>query len=373
MSESAVPEPDRVESAPHPRETFAFFGQARAEAEFLDAARGGKLHHAWLLTGPKGVGKATLAYRIARHLLSAPHENDGPGLFGEDPTPPTLETPADHPVSRRIAAMSEPGLMVIRRGLSDDGKRPRAQITVDEVRKLNGFFGLSSASGAKRVVIVDSADDMNVSAANALLKLLEEPPKDAVLLLVSHLPARLLPTIRSRCRTLRLNTLEPEDLSSAIQAAGVDFTDSPALSALSGGSVGAAIRLIEQDGPALYADIIETFGTCPNLDRTKALSIAERAAARGAEARLDSTIDLIDLALSRIARHGAGMALEAEAAPGEAVALERLAPTPEASRRWAALQQDARARIDHGRRVNVDTQSLLMDLFLKANETAARS
>ena len=165
-----------------------------------------RLHHGWLLTGPQGVGKATLAWRIARFLLATPPAEDG--LFGSPPPPQTLDIDPEHPVSHRIQALAEPGLAPITRSYDDKGKL-RSQIVVDDIRKLNRFFGLSATDGGRRVVIVDAADDMNVSAANALLKMLEEPPARTTILLISHQPSRLLPTIRSRCRTLRLGPLSP--------------------------------------------------------------------------------------------------------------------------------------------------------------------
>uniref|UniRef100_UPI000E0DBED3 DNA polymerase III subunit delta' n=1 Tax=Alkalilacustris brevis TaxID=2026338 RepID=UPI000E0DBED3 len=280
-----LPEPDRVEGAPHPRETLALVGQEAAEAAFLDAFNSGRQHHGWLLTGPRGVGKATLAWRIARFLLATP-ESTGDGLFGDDAAPASLDVPADHPVVRRVAALSEPRLLLLRRAWDDERKPARLKtvITVEETRRLQGFFGMSAADGGRRVVIVDAADEMNPNAANALLKLLEEPPAGATLLLVCHQPARLLPTIRSRCRELRLGTLDPAAMETALRAAQIEPGGDPAaLAALSGGSVGEAIRMANLDGLALYARMIALFSDLPRLDRTQVLQFAELAAGRGNE------------------------------------------------------------------------------------------
>ena len=267
------PEPDRVEGAPHPRETRALCGQARAEAAFLDAHAGGRLHHAWLLTGPRGVGKATLAWRIARFLLTEPPAADGAGLFGDTPPAPTsLDVPEDHPALRRMEALAEPSLFLLRRAWDDKARPPRLKtvITVDEVRRLKGFFALSAADGGRRVVIVDAADEMNANAANALLKLLEEPPAGAVLLLVSHQPSRLLPTIRSRCRELRLETLGAEDMAAALAAAGhAPGEEAEALAELAGGSVGEAVRLANLDGLAAYRSLVALFAGAPGIDRPR--------------------------------------------------------------------------------------------------------
>ena len=366
MSESDLPEPDRVDGAPHPRQTYTLFGHETAEAAFIEAVDSGKLHHAWMITGPRGVGKATLAWRMARYLLALPPD-DGPGLFG-DPLPPptTLESDPDSSLNKRIEALSEPRLMLIRRGPTDDGKRLRSQISVEEVRKLNAFFGLSAADGGYRVVIVDALDEMNVASANALLKLLEEPPKNAVLLLVCHQPSRVLPTIRSRCRELRLSSLGSEDLQRALEDVGTEPAQVAAMSEMSGGSVGRTLALLQVDGPDLYAEILHILASCPNLDRGRASKLAELAAARGAETRLDAIVELLDLALARIAKAGAGVHPKAEILPGENEVLTRLSGSLHRSFAWADLQQHARSRIEHGRAVNVAPQSLILDVFVKA-------
>ena len=369
MSDDDLPEADRAAGAPHPRETVVLYGHHAAEAEILAALTGDRMHHAWMLTGPKGIGKATLAWRMARCLLAK--EPADAGMFGDLPeAPQSLDVSTDHPVARRIAALSEPGCLLVRRAWDIDRKRLKTQITVEEVRKLNTFFGLSAAEGGHRVVIVDSADEMNPSAANALLKVLEEPPKNAVLILVCHQPARLLPTIRSRCRVLRLNELGAEDMARALGDTGIETEGGEALYELARGSVGAAIRLHGEDGLALYANILGVIGTAPAMDRPRLQKLIEHITTRGADARLELAITLVDTALARIARRAAGMTPYAEACLGEADILARLATTK--AQTWAGLQQNLSARIAHGRAVNIDPASLLTDAFLQINE-AARS
>lgn len=374
MTDDSLPEPDRVEGAPHPRETAQLFGQAPAESAFLAAYATGRLHHGWLLSGPRGVGKATLAWRIARFLLATPPQDAG-GLFGgPPPAPETLDIPDSHPVARRMRAGAEPGLFLLRRGPNDKGDRLSADIRVDEVRRLKGFLHLSAADGGRRVVIVDAADDLNGAAANALLKLLEEPPEGATLLLISHQPAGLLPTIRSRCRDLRLAPLSPGDLDRALTQAGTPPADSAALSVLSGGSAGEAIRLANLDGLALYTRIVALFETLPRLDRTRALTLADLAAQRGAaaEGRLDLILTLMDLFLSRLARAGVLGQSGPEAAPGEAALLAHLSPHDRAARDWANLHQTLGARARHGRAVNLDPGALVLDMILRIDQTAGQ-
>ena len=372
MTEDTLPEADRAEGAPHPRETKQLFGHDDTEAEVLAALTSDRMHHAWLLTGPKGVGKATLAWRMARFLLAQP-TSSGADMFGDAPaTPDTLDIGPDHPVTHRVDALSDPGCLLIRRPWDADKKRLKAQITVDEVRKLNSFFGLSATDGGHRVVIVDAADDMNTSAANALLKVLEEPPKGAVLILISHQPARLLPTIRSRCRVLRLGELDQTAMEQALHAAEVDPTDTAALYELANGSVGAAIRLQTEGGLELYADILGVIATAPNMDRQKLAKLIDHLSARGADARLDLAVTLLDTALARMARHAAGVSMN-EACKGEAETLAKLGATARQAQVWATLQQDLSARITHGRGVNIDPASLMTDAFLQINEAARQT
>ncbi|MGR3615088.1 MAG: DNA polymerase III subunit delta' [Paracoccaceae bacterium] len=365
-----VPAPDQVPGAPHPRETQALIGQNEAEQAFLDAFNSGRLHHGWMLTGPQGVGKATLAWRIARFLLTAPDAQDD-GLFGAPRPPSTLDVAEDHPVTARILAGAEPGLAAITRSLNDKGKM-RGEIVVDDIRKLNRFFGLSATDGGRRVVIVDSADEMNVNAANALLKLLEEPPARTTLLLIAHQPSRLLPTIRSRCRTLRLSPLSPQDMGAALTQADADLSgDTDALTALAGGSVGAALRLINLDGLKIYGELVAILDSLPDLDRQRAQKLAEAAAQRNAADRYALLLDLVDILLARLARTGAsGQPPEPQAAPGEANTLSRLSPNPIAARRWAELAATVTDRMRHGKAVNLDPASLVLDTVFKLQETA---
>ena len=363
------PEADRLGDLPHPRDTATLFGQATAEAAFLEAVVQSRLHHGWLITGPKGVGKATLAWKIARYLLED-HET-GAGLFGDTPS---LETDRDSALQRRITAGSEPRLHLLRRVWVTDKKRLKAQITVDAARKLKAFYAMSAADGGRRVVIVDAADELNVNAANALLKVLEEPPADCIMLLIAHQPARLLATIRSRCRELRCDPLSADNLAEALAQAGIEAKETgPRLSELAAGSVGAAARLVEEDGVALYQGLVDLIGTCPAMDRSRGLKLAETSAARGKEARLDMTFDLILLLIARLARHGAGSPPMNEAAGDETATLARLSPDPSAARKWAELHQTLTARSSHGRAVNLDPSSLILDMLLQINDTAAET
>ncbi|UXX83229.1 DNA polymerase III subunit delta' [Roseovarius pelagicus] len=370
-----APQPDRVEGAPHPRETRELIGQAAAETGFLEAFNSGRMHHGWLMVGPRGVGKATLAWRIARFLLATPDPVADGGLFGDAPiSPQSLDVPDEHPVARRLLAGSDPGLFHITRTLNEKTGRMRDMIVAEDVRRLNGFLGLSAADGGRRVVLIDSADEMNAQAANALLKMLEEPPARTTLLLISHQPTGLLPTIRSRCRELRLPPLDAEGMAAALAQAGVDTgtTDAAALAALSGGSVGEAVRLTNLGGLEMYRELTQIFAGLPRLDRSRALKLANAAATRGAEDKLDLLIGLFDLLLARLARTGSmGAPPAPEAAQGEAEMMLRLAADPAQGRAWADCAQLVGARARHGRAVNLDPAALVLDTVVKIQKTAA--
>ena len=258
------------EPLPHPRDVFDFFGHDDAELAFEDARTRGRLHHAWLLTGPEGVGKATFAFRAARRLLGAPKAADF-GVLGTDPA---------HSVSRQVMARAHPDLLVLER-VGADGK-PRRIIPVDEARKLSEFFSKSPASAPHRVAIIDAADDLNMNAANAVLKTLEEPPPQGVLLLVSHSPGGLLPTIRSRCRRLGFSPMAEAETADFVEdRAGVSQEDAIRLARMSGSAPGRAWRLAQAGAVALDDAAKTLIADLPEVDEAMALALADRF--RGAE------------------------------------------------------------------------------------------
>lgn len=226
-----------------PRERYDLFGHEDVERQFLSAWEGGRLHHAWLICGPRGVGKASLAWRIARRVLgAAPFPDYGP--LGANP--------AD-PVCRQLEAQACPDLLLLRRPWDEKRKRWRAEITVDEARRAPAFFEKSAGAGGWRVCLVDSADDMNTNAANALLKTLEEPPHRGLLILISHAPGRLPATIRSRCRRLDLRVPSVEATASWLQDSGgiANRSDADQASKMSGGAPGKALALSISGGVEL--------------------------------------------------------------------------------------------------------------------------
>jgi DNA polymerase-3 subunit delta' len=288
MAEALV-EPDRLAGAPHPREQLALFGHAHAEQAFLEGWRAGRLHHAWLIGGPQGVGKATLAYRIARFLLARGGEGEKRGDLTVSP---------GHPAARQVAALSHPDMAVVRRGLRKDGKRYSAEIAVDDVRRALDLFGAAASAGGYRVCIVDSADDLNASGANALLKLVEEPPPLSVFVIVAHAPQRLLPTIRSRCRRLQLRPLDEASLRAAVRSLGPpwrEMEEGPLARAiaLADGSVRRAVVMLDEGVGGLAAEVSGILAELPRLDLKRVLVLAESLQRRDGQEAYAVMLDIV--------------------------------------------------------------------------------
>ncbi|MGB3488501.1 MAG: DNA polymerase III subunit delta' [Xanthobacteraceae bacterium] len=247
-----------------PRLTTALFGHHDAEQMLLDAYRSGRIPHAWLIGGAQGIGKATLAYRMARFVLAH-----------RDPAAPevqqasSLHVDESHPVARQVASGAHGGLLTLQRGLNEKGVL-RNFITVDDTRRTIEFFGSTAAVDGWRVCIVDTVDEFNANAANALLKILEEPPRRSILLLLSHAPGKVLPTIQSRCRRLALRPLTPPDVAAAVAAATGETPDTPAVieaAEVSEGSVGRALNLMGGNALKLHQRTAELLAALPHVDQ----------------------------------------------------------------------------------------------------------
>jgi DNA polymerase-3 subunit delta' len=256
---------DALSAAPHPRETGLLVGHREAERTLLGSYRGGHIPHAWLIGGPRGIGKATLAYRLARFVLAHP-----------DPAAPavqdaqSLAIDPDHPVARRIAVEAQGDLLVLERIINEKTGKLFTVIRVEEVRRTVSFFGSTAGEGGWRIAIVDSVDELNTESGNALLKVLEEPPPRTLLLLVSHAAGRVLPTVRSRCRTLMLRPLSAEEVMRAGAAAlGRDADDAELKEAAAAaeGSVARALSLLDGSALALRRRVKELLDGLPGVDQ----------------------------------------------------------------------------------------------------------
>jgi DNA polymerase-3 subunit delta' len=254
--------------APDPRANPLLLGHAAAEATILDALRAGRMHHAWLITGADGVGKATLAFRFARRLLAGLPANTACGSLALDPS---------NPVFRRVAASSHADLLTIELGVNAKTGRQRTQIAVDDVRRIGGFMSLTPAEGGWRVVVVDGAEDLNQASANALLKVLEEPPARALLILCCTAPGRLLPTIRSRCRRLRLDPLDDAAMGALLAGYLPDLAADERLRliTLAEGSPGRALKLADAEGLKIAALVDEVLAALPDLPAARAYTLAD--------------------------------------------------------------------------------------------------
>jgi DNA polymerase-3 subunit delta' len=279
------------------------FGHDEAVAAFRDALDSGRLHHAWLISGPEGVGKALFAAKAALRVLA-----QGQGRVDS----PGLDVPDEHPAARLVAAGSHPDLMRLERLVRENsasGELAR-NVTVDQVRSLQRLFNTTASLSAWRAVIVDSIDDLERNAANALLKNLEEPPPSSVFLLVSHAPERLLPTIRSRCRLLRLAPLDDDAMTSALRAALPDAEESEIgdLAAAGQGSPGRALAWRGLDIAALDKAMAELVrqGDPANARRT---ALAQSLALKSAQPRYEAFLARAPSVIAAEARERRGAAL----------------------------------------------------------------
>lgn len=307
-----------AEAAPHPREVYAYEGGDAPEQAFLDALERGRLHHAWLLCGPEGVGKATFAYRAARRLLGAAPD-DRYGLLGS--------APEDH-TNRMIEAGAHPDFMVLEREV--EGDKVKKFISVDAARALPEFFAKTPSQSPFRVAIVDAADDMNINAANALLKTLEEPPERGVLFLVAHAPGRLMPTIRSRCRRLTFQPWSDEAVTNFLRVRS-DLPESQLLeiAAMARGAPGRGLTLAGSEALTYDAQAQALVDGPPPAD-AELLSVVDRFRGAEGQRRFELFLERLAEAVRRRVTEGRGggpierwanLWDRVAAAPGEADAL----------------------------------------------------
>jgi len=353
------------DSIPTPRINTHLVGHDAAEREVLDAWDAGRMHHAWLITGKRGIGKATLAYRVARFILAG---GGDAGLFGG---PTTLALPEDHPVVHRIAHGAHGDLRVVERQWDDKRKKLRTEIVVGDARDIGSFLSMTPAEGGWRVVLIDAVDEMNRNAANAVLKVLEEPPKRSVLLLLAHNPARLLPTIRSRCRRLALRPLDDGTVADLVMRYRPDLDADAAhgLARLGEGSVGRALELAAEGGLQHYHGMVGLLRGLPRLDVPGLHAFAE-AAARSDES-FRTTSELLLWWLGRTISAGGHGAPPTEVVPGEnGLFRTMLAAAP--LDRWVEVWEKISRLLERANAVNLDKKQVLLSAFL-AIERAVRA
>ena len=336
---------DRLPDVPHPRETETLFGQEAAVSTFLQAFQSGRLHHAWILTGPEGVGKASFAYQAARFLLdpnpAASLANSlAQGRFVADP---------HSQISRQVLALSHPDLHVLRRQAENEKKTIPTEITVDYARAAIQFFASTAGAGGYRVLIVDSADHLNRSSANALLKAIEEPPTKAVIFIVAHRWGRLLPTIRSRCQILPFRSLETADIVKVLMASGQEEAEAQQAALRAKGSARRAYQWLDERFASVSTHVEHLLQQLPDYDRREVLVMSEAFGRKEGRSDFQTMREtVLDWIIAQVDRHA-----------DEGV--HRLAPLAEL---WEKIEQAVREAESY----NLDRRALALNMF---NDLAA--
>ena len=358
---------DEVTRPPLVRSNPDLVGQLDAEKIFINAFHSGRMAHAWMICGPKGIGKATLAYRFARYVLSQGVMDEGLGLFEDALTtevPSSLYIDPNSPVFQRVAAGGHGDLLSIQRTLNDAGKM-RSEILVDNVREAGGFMSMSASEGGWRIVVIDSADEMNRHAANAVLKVLEEPPDRALLLLVTHNPGCLLPTIRSRCRKLNLRALGAKDMSKLLNnyAPELSVNDTLKLAELAEGSIGRAVDLREAGGIELYHACLTLLSSLPQLNMANLHTLADQLSRAGAEGQFITAMDLLRSILARLLRYKAEGLLLNDKFVDEAAIFKLICPAAGLDR-WLEVWEKVCILLERAGAVNLDRKQVVLNVFI---------
>jgi DNA polymerase-3 subunit delta' len=365
LENEVFPQSDVLEGFAHPGETGELFGHQAAERELAAALESGQVHHGWLFSGPSGIGKATLAYRFAKCLLAS----DGERQLSSG----TLDIGAETMAARQVVSLSHAGLLVLRRPYDIKVKRFTASIPIAEVRRLRSFLSHRASEGSWRVVIVDTADDLNINAANALLKSLEEPPARTVFLLISSEPGRLLNTIRSRCRRLDLSALGESELRGAAELAFAN-SDASAPSAaeweklleLSQGSVRRLIGLHANGGVELFGKVSKVFSNLPKVNWGDVHQLAEKLAPVAALESYTLYHELLFDLMARLIKAAAtGEGREGDVAMARRIMDERRLAS------WAALWETLVREEAETRALNLDRKAFILGTVQRL-EAAAR-
>ena len=323
----------------------ALLGHEKALSLWEESLRNGRMHHAWLLCGARGIGKASLAHLLVRRLLS---------------------------IAETAGIESHPDLLVLEREWDDKRKKPKAFISVENVRQVSDFFSKSAGRGGWRACIVNSADEMNINAANALLKILEEPPPRALFLLVSHRPDRLLATILSRCRRLRLDPLSEERMTQWLQRShpGLSAQQRARLALLAEGSPGRAQALLEEGGLELYDDMMALLQGLPkDFDMAATHTLADRLSGAGQESLYREFMQLLRGLLERLVRAALMPERQAQLPPGELQLLARL--QPKRLETWIGVWEKIDPWIDAVERLQMNRKHILLLAFAQLEAAAA--
>ena len=354
--------PDQLAGVPHPRQSTVFFGHQEAQAGFLAAFQTGKLHHAWLIQGKQGIGKATLAYRFAQFVLARATRSNA--VIPPSSIPPSTQVDFSSIDAQLISSDSHPNLLVLRRSWNAKTKKFRAQISVDDVRELQHFLGNTAGMGKWRVVIIDRADDLNMNAANALLKMLEEPPAFCLFLLVSSELGKLPTTIVSRCQKLRLQALDEPTLRDCIthiiEHSDIQMPQDEQLSLilkLADGRVRAALEFANGRALEDYQEVKAILDLLPRIDPQAIIAIAERLSVQANEQDYHNFLQLLS---SQIANRIKSIVL---LGGGDKHKLAQ----------WTQLWETITTRKTETDLLNLDRGNFILDLFASIEETARQN
>jgi DNA polymerase III subunit delta' len=359
--------PEATAGVPAPRANPELIGHESAERELRRLVEAGRLPHAILLSGPRGIGKATLAFRFARFLLASGDHSTATAAAESG-----LAIDPESGVFRRVAAGGHADLLTVERAYDPRRRRLRSEIVVEDAREITNFFRLTAAEEGWRIVIVDGAEEMNRSAANALLKILEEPPRQALLLLVSHSPGRLLPTIRSRCRRFPLVPLPRAPLTKLLRGHRPELTQAEIepLAALSDGSIGRALELAEAGGLVLYRSVLDLLSQIPQLDIIRLHAFADEISRVDSEDAYRVSGELLLRLLARITATSARRQFGGEEiVGGEDDAMWRIAALV-APARWARLREEIERGFASTDQLNLDRKQTMLGVFFAIQELA---
>ena len=347
-------ESDTLEGVPHPRFSSQLIGHKKAFRTFLKSRLEGRLHHAWILSGSKGIGKATLAWKIVFEL-----SNEANSTQDRENSKVLLE--------KKIKALSLSNLFLCRRPYDDKAQRLKKFITIDEIRRLKSFFQMSAVENEWRIAIIDCADELNNAAANALLKLLEEPPNKSILLIISNQPGRLPATVRSRCRSLHLNKLNESEIEEVLKLSTLDINskttdDRLVLSIIADGSAGMAMTTLNKNGITLFNDCLKIFSGFPNFNREEILKLAETVKNNIEKFKFLSSILL--LIISRLALLTA-LTRNLTPTSEESILVQKLLPISNVPDRLAELYSDLSKLFLSCEELNLDTANQIFNSFIK--------
>ena len=362
---------DKIAGAPHPMLANEIIGHSSQKLSFLSSFASNRLPQCWLLAGDMGIGKASFAWLIAKFLLTTKYQPADLKIDLSKTNINSILEPQSGSTLNRIISGSEQRVYIVRRGYNEKRKAFFKNISIEDVRKLQSYCSLSIADGGKRIIIIDTADDLNKSSSNALLKLLEEPPKNTIFLLISHQPNLLLPTIKSRCQKLSFSNLDQTDLEAVLKAIGckIEPSDEVPLSILSKGSAGAACRLINSNCINLYRDILNLASSLPNLNTNKILQLSQNYFAKAKPSEFEIFIEMMQHFFSRLCKTGV---IQKPVLPSvtdnEAKIMKSLCPNLKSARLWSEAANISLAKLNKGYLLNIDIESLILDAFIYLEE-----